>query len=259
MEGRSEGKRRITIREAATLLDVHPNTVRNRIKDGSIEAEKVLTERGPTWMIDPDSLTTNAPPSASQQLVGRVSEEALTILAREIVREAGLGGEERGTLLRLRQLDESLKRRDRITDAMRAHWNFRFEIAKHMAAVGGVLFVGLGAFVGVFYPDPLWPFLAYVAAVLLAFAVMFSIVLMLQVSTISLQAVDMESSLLKVSSSQDQEAPSVEEEIRLKGVQMDRSIKRFSRWSEVTFLLLGGGAVFFLVFAYYNLTGGGWP
>jgi excisionase family DNA binding protein len=88
MEDRSEGKRRLTVREAATLLGVHPNTVRNRIKDGSLEAEKVLTERGPTWMIDPDSLTTNTPPSASQQLVGRVPEEALTFLAREIVREA---------------------------------------------------------------------------------------------------------------------------------------------------------------------------
>jgi hypothetical protein len=90
MEGRSEGKRRLTIREAATLLDVHPNTVRSRIKDGSLQAEKVVTERGPTWMIDPDSLTTNTPPSDSQQLVGRVPEEALTLLAREIVREAGL-------------------------------------------------------------------------------------------------------------------------------------------------------------------------
>jgi hypothetical protein len=90
VEGRSEGKRRITIREAATLLKVHPNTVRNRIKDGSLDAEKVVTERGPTWMIDPDSLTTNAPTSDSQQLVGRVPEEALTLLAREIVREAGL-------------------------------------------------------------------------------------------------------------------------------------------------------------------------
>jgi excisionase family DNA binding protein len=47
-EGASQGKQRITIREAATLLDVHPNTVRNRIKDGAIQAEKVVTERGPT-------------------------------------------------------------------------------------------------------------------------------------------------------------------------------------------------------------------
>ncbi len=90
MEDRSEGKRRLTIREAATLLDVHPNTVRNRIKDGTIQAEKVVTERGPTWMIDPDSLANNTPPSGSQQLVGRVPEEALTILAREIVKEAEL-------------------------------------------------------------------------------------------------------------------------------------------------------------------------
>jgi excisionase family DNA binding protein len=91
VQGGSEGKRRLTIREAATLLGVHYNTVSNRIKRGEIEAEKVVTERGPTWLIDPDSLITNTSPSDSQQLVGRVPEEALTILAREIVREAGLG------------------------------------------------------------------------------------------------------------------------------------------------------------------------
>jgi excisionase family DNA binding protein len=84
MEGQSEDKRTITAREAATLLGVHYNTVLNRIHRGEIEAEKVLTERGPTWMIDPDSLTNNTPPSDSQQLVGRVPEEALTIRAREI-------------------------------------------------------------------------------------------------------------------------------------------------------------------------------
>jgi excisionase family DNA binding protein len=90
VEGQSNGERRITIRKAATLLGVHPNTVRNWIKDGSIEAEKVITERGPTWMIDPDNLTTNTPTSDSQQLVGKVPQEALTMLAREIVREAGI-------------------------------------------------------------------------------------------------------------------------------------------------------------------------
>jgi hypothetical protein len=84
------GSERVTIAEAATLLGVHPNTVRNRVRAGVYRAEKVVTERGPTWMIDRDSLTTNALSSDSQQLVGRVPQEALTALAREIVREAGL-------------------------------------------------------------------------------------------------------------------------------------------------------------------------
>ena len=61
------GKGRVTITEAATLLGVHPNTVRGRIKVGTYDAEKVATEHGLTWMIDPDSLV-NAPlPRDSQQ------------------------------------------------------------------------------------------------------------------------------------------------------------------------------------------------
>jgi hypothetical protein len=83
-------REKVTIRDAATLLGVHPNTVRNRVKSGMYRAEKVLTERGETWMIDRDSLTTNAPTSDSQQLVGRVPPEALQELARVIVRESGI-------------------------------------------------------------------------------------------------------------------------------------------------------------------------
>ena len=61
------GKGRVTITEAATLLGVHPNTVRGRVKAGMYDAEKVATEHGLTWMIDPDSLV-NAPlPIDSQQ------------------------------------------------------------------------------------------------------------------------------------------------------------------------------------------------
>jgi excisionase family DNA binding protein len=41
-----------TISEAAALLGVHKNTVRNRIKDGIYEAEQVVTERGPTYFIE---------------------------------------------------------------------------------------------------------------------------------------------------------------------------------------------------------------
>ena len=84
---------RVTIAEAATLLGCHPNTVRNRVKAGMYRAEKVPTESGPTWMIERDSLTTNAPTSAPQQgAVGvpAIQQEAIQELARAIVREAGL-------------------------------------------------------------------------------------------------------------------------------------------------------------------------
>ena len=50
------GSGRVTITEAATLLGVHPNTVRGRVKAGIYDAEKVATEHGLTWMIDRDSL-----------------------------------------------------------------------------------------------------------------------------------------------------------------------------------------------------------
>jgi hypothetical protein len=131
VEGRSEGKRRLTIREAATLLNLHPNTVRSRIKDGTYEAEKVVTERGPTWLIDPDSLTTNTPPSGSQQLVGRVPEEALTILARAIVREAGMQRDpEREAQLEANKL---------VAEAAKTHILLSSGALVGMAAVVGVL------------------------------------------------------------------------------------------------------------------------
>jgi len=60
------GKGRVTITEAATLLGVHPNTVRGRVKAGAYDAEKVATEHGLTWMIDPDSLVNEPLPRDSQ-------------------------------------------------------------------------------------------------------------------------------------------------------------------------------------------------
>ena len=137
MEGQSDGKRRITIREAATLLGVHPNTVRSRIKDGSIEAEKVITERGPTWMIDPDSLTTNTPTSGSQQLDGRVPQEALTLLAREIVREAGLVSDPEQVAAE--------QAHQQFVEGGREHWKAQIDFFKHMATVSGAALVAVAA------------------------------------------------------------------------------------------------------------------
>src|SRR3712207_1592867 len=84
-----KGDKRVTIAEAATLLGVHPNTVRNRVRAGIYRAEKVLTERGPTWMIDRDSLTTNTPTNDSQQLVSQRSMDFAQELIRPFVNELG--------------------------------------------------------------------------------------------------------------------------------------------------------------------------
>src|SRR5215218_9010362 len=87
---------RVTAHEAAALLGVHYNTVRNRIKAGMYRAEKVHTENGPTWMIERDSLTDNAPTSAPQQPASGVpdaQQAAIQELARAIVREAGIAGD----------------------------------------------------------------------------------------------------------------------------------------------------------------------
>src|SRR4029453_19210607 len=63
------------------------------VRAGMYRAEKVVTQNGPTWMIDRDSLITNTPTSAAQQPVSEVpagQQEAIQELARSIVREAGI-------------------------------------------------------------------------------------------------------------------------------------------------------------------------
>lgn len=52
----SEQSDRLTISEAASLLGVHRNTVRNRIKAGTYKAHKVITPQGETYVIERNSL-----------------------------------------------------------------------------------------------------------------------------------------------------------------------------------------------------------
>ena len=103
-------KDRLTIAEAAALLGVHKNTVRNRIKDGTYEAEKVITERGQTYMIERKSLltnsTTNALSSASQQVVGTAPMEFVQELLRPFVSELGDVREELGAERARRRIAE---------------------------------------------------------------------------------------------------------------------------------------------------------
>src|SRR5215216_2758811 len=55
-EGRTEGAQYLTVGEAAQLLGVHRNTVRNRIKDGRIKAHKVLEGEREFYRVDANSL-----------------------------------------------------------------------------------------------------------------------------------------------------------------------------------------------------------
>ena len=91
---------RVTISEAATLLGVHKNTIRNRIKDGTYKAEKIVTERGPTWAIERESLFTNLPtntiPSDSQEVVNVQAMEFVQDLLRPFVEDLGRVREELG-------------------------------------------------------------------------------------------------------------------------------------------------------------------
>ena len=120
-------KERVTIREASTLLGVHPNTVRNRVKAGMYKAEKVHTERGETWMLDRNSLITNTPTSASQQLVSQQAAGLVQELLRPFVNELGEVREQLGAERALRQQaererDELRQELEQITPRSRPWW-----------------------------------------------------------------------------------------------------------------------------------------
>jgi excisionase family DNA binding protein len=108
----------LTISEAAAFLGVHKNTVRNRIKDGTYEAEQVVTERGPTYFIKRDSilntLTANTLSSASQvhgtAIVSPQSFAFVQELLRPFVNELGQVREELGAERVRREMAETTLR-----------------------------------------------------------------------------------------------------------------------------------------------------
>jgi excisionase family DNA binding protein len=110
----SRGRDRLTIAEAAALLGVHKNTVRNRIKNGSYRAEMVQTERGPTYLIERESLltnlSTNTLSSASQELVSTQAMEFVQELLRPFVSELGEIREELGAERARREMAETTLR-----------------------------------------------------------------------------------------------------------------------------------------------------
>jgi excisionase family DNA binding protein len=104
------GKDRLTIAEVATLLGVHKNTIRNRIKNSSYPAEMIQTERGPTYLIERESLlnnlTTNTLSNASQDVVSPQAMEFVQELLRPFVSELGEAREELGAERARRQMAE---------------------------------------------------------------------------------------------------------------------------------------------------------
>jgi excisionase family DNA binding protein len=111
-DARSVGRdsERLTISEAAALLNVHKNTVRNRIKNGTYRAELIQTERGPTYLIERESLlanlTTNTLSSASQDIVSPQAMDFVQELLRPFVSELGAVREELGAERARRQMAE---------------------------------------------------------------------------------------------------------------------------------------------------------
>ena len=122
----------VTIAEAAALLGVHPNTVRNRVKAGVYEAEKVFTENGQTWMIDRDSILNNPPPKGSQQLSSQLQSQSEVQAAqlvqdvlRPFVEDLGRAREELGAE-RVRR-EQAEQERDRLAAEQAAERTLREE------------------------------------------------------------------------------------------------------------------------------------
>ena len=117
----------MTIREAATLLGVHPNTIRNRVEAGIYPAEKIVTERGETWMIERDSLTINTPTSDAQQLVSQRALDFAQELIRPFVAELGeareqLGAERARRYQAERERDELRRELEQLPTRARPWW-----------------------------------------------------------------------------------------------------------------------------------------
>ena len=104
----------LTIRQAAALLGVHHNTVRNRIKAGTYRAEKAVTENGETYLIprselsrasNTNNVVTPTPTQAPSQPLPDV-REAMRAMLEPFVKELGEVREELGRERQRRQHSE---------------------------------------------------------------------------------------------------------------------------------------------------------
>jgi DNA-binding PucR family transcriptional regulator len=123
---------RVTIAEAATLLGVHPNTIRNRVKAGIYDAQKVVTENGQTWMITRNSILNNPLPEGSQQAHSQRSPNVevqathlVQVLLKPFVEDLGRVREELGAERVRRELAEL--ERDRLAAEQAAERSLREE------------------------------------------------------------------------------------------------------------------------------------
>ena len=109
-EGRTEGAQAepqyVTVGEAAELLGVHRNTVRNRIKSGRIRATKIIEGEREEYRIDRDSLddvrtsavvhTMDAHRTTEGQDIAEVIAHKLEWIVQEYGRELGATKEQLG-------------------------------------------------------------------------------------------------------------------------------------------------------------------
>ena len=104
----------LTIRQAAALLGVHHNTVRNRIKAGTYRAEKAVTENGETYLIprselsrvsNTNNVVTPTPTQVPSQPLPDV-REAMRAMLEPFVKELGEVREELGRERQRRQHSE---------------------------------------------------------------------------------------------------------------------------------------------------------
>jgi hypothetical protein len=133
---------RVTISDAATLLGVHHNTVRKRVKAGVYDAEKVVTRSGPTWLITRESLAndpTNTPSTrGSQSLTGRVQSEDLERVLTDLVRVT----EES------REAAVEKEKKDRLVQTSMEYWKVQYDIHKHLIIIGVASIAGVTALLG---------------------------------------------------------------------------------------------------------------
>jgi hypothetical protein len=154
--GSDELRDRLTIREAATLLGVHPNTVRNRIKDGTYEAEKILTDSGPTYYVSRESLLNNVAsqprPRDSQQSAPLVSEEAEAALQELLPSLVSLVGE----LETSREADAEKEKRESLRQGAIEYWKSFHDFYKHLTTLSLAAIAAFGALLGGVFADKPW-------------------------------------------------------------------------------------------------------